>query len=51
VVLGDRLGAWKLAGIAIAALGVYLATRPAVPAHSLSVPSAAAPRLPRARGE
>ena len=51
VVLGDRLGALKLAGIAIAALGVYLATRPAAPAHSLSVPSAAAPRLPRARGE
>ena len=50
VVLDDRLTALKVAGIALAALGVYLATR-AAPAQTLSVPSAAAPRSPRAPGE
>ena len=48
VVLGDRLTGLKVAGILVAALGVYLATRP--PTHTVSVPSAAAPRSPRAPG-
>jgi drug/metabolite transporter (DMT)-like permease len=47
VVLGDRLTALKIAGTAVAALGVFLATRPqraAVPVQRLTVPRAAARR-------
>jgi drug/metabolite transporter (DMT)-like permease len=48
-VLGDRLTVLKLSGIAAAAFGVYLATRPAAPRQSVSrLPAISAPR-PAAR--
>ena len=44
VVLGDALTAEKVAGIAVAAFGVFLATRPSTAAAGLSAPPAAARR-------
>jgi drug/metabolite transporter (DMT)-like permease/GNAT superfamily N-acetyltransferase len=48
LVLGDALTAYKVSGLVLAALGVYLATRP--PRESAALRSAGLPHLTRAAG-